>query len=224
MTTPDPTRAAMQMALEALEGAVAWDKSRNFIVPYKVRDPIHAAIAALRASLALPAEDGRTGLDPEIGWIMEAATKGELAAYDAGCAGMMAALQHILDGEDTGAGVANEPWESLRLRVLRLVALPAEGAEPPAPAGWWTEELERIWTATPGSRITADMKRAAAIALRVARGERWDDAKQEWFAATPHPPQGRGAAGDALVEAPAYTWPPKDDTRAAGTDGGSGNG
>lgn len=54
-------------------------------------------------------------------------------------------------------------------------------AIPPAPAGWWTEELERIWNATPGQRITDNMKRAACIALRIARGERWDDEKQDWI-------------------------------------------
>lgn len=35
--------------------------------------------------------------------------------------GMMAALREILDGKDKGEGVCNEPWESLRRRVLELV-------------------------------------------------------------------------------------------------------
>jgi hypothetical protein len=62
---------------------------------------------------------------------MEAATKGELAAYDQGCGEMMDALRRILDGKDSGAGVANEPWESLRRRVLALVASsPAAGGAP----------------------------------------------------------------------------------------------
>lgn len=62
-----------------------------------------------------------TGLTP-MGWVIDAATEGELAAYDDGCNGMMASLKRILDGEDKGAGVANEPWESLRRRVIALVA------------------------------------------------------------------------------------------------------
>ena len=63
----------------------------------------------------------RTGVDPDMGFILEAANKGEIAAYDYGCEGMMAALQDVLDGKDDGAGVANEPWQSLRERVLQLV-------------------------------------------------------------------------------------------------------
>jgi hypothetical protein len=61
-----------------------------------------------------------TGLTP-IGWIMESATEGELAAYDSGCNEMMTGLARILDGKDDGAGVANQPWEGLRRRVLGLV-------------------------------------------------------------------------------------------------------
>lgn len=53
-----------------------------------------------------------------------------------------------------------------------------------APSGWWTDELEKIFIARIGDPITADMKRAANIALKVARGERWDEAAQEWEAAT----------------------------------------
>lgn len=47
---------------------------------------------------------------------------------DIGCT---ASLQDILDGRDTGEGVANPPWEPLRRRVLGLVA----GA-PAIPPGW----------------------------------------------------------------------------------------
>lgn len=58
----------------------------------------------------------------------------------------------------------------------------ARGVVLPAPAGWWTDELERIFTAQRGTAITDDMKRAAGIALQIARGQRWDDEKQEWIA------------------------------------------
>lgn len=34
--------------LAACEGVIAWDKRRQFVIPYKVRDPIHAAIAAAK--------------------------------------------------------------------------------------------------------------------------------------------------------------------------------
>jgi hypothetical protein len=49
----------------------------------------------------------------------------ELAAYDYGCAGANAAILAILDGKDTGAGVSNGPWESIRRRLLALVRQPA---------------------------------------------------------------------------------------------------
>lgn len=34
--------------LAACEGVIAWDKRRGFPIPYKVRDPIHAAIASVK--------------------------------------------------------------------------------------------------------------------------------------------------------------------------------
>lgn len=34
--------------LAAIEGVIAWDKRRGFPIPYKVRDPAHAAIASVK--------------------------------------------------------------------------------------------------------------------------------------------------------------------------------
>ena len=34
-------------AREALAGVIAWDKRRGFPIPYKVRDPVHFALAKL---------------------------------------------------------------------------------------------------------------------------------------------------------------------------------
>jgi hypothetical protein len=65
---------------------------------------------------------GATGYDEEMGFLIDAANKGELAAYEFGCQGMMAALERILTGKDTGAGVSNPPWEALRRQVIALVA------------------------------------------------------------------------------------------------------
>lgn len=62
----------------------------------------------------------RSGLDPEMGFLLEGANEGEWAAYEHGCREMEAALARILDGEDTGAGIARDPWETLRRRVLAL--------------------------------------------------------------------------------------------------------
>ena len=40
--------AAADDLLAALEGVLLWDKDRGFIVPYRVRDPILAAITKAR--------------------------------------------------------------------------------------------------------------------------------------------------------------------------------
>ena len=78
--------------------------------------------ATLRAEVErLAAQSAPTGLT-EMGWIIDAATKGELAAYDQGCDECQQAVTKILDGKDTGAGTANAPWELLRRRLLALVA------------------------------------------------------------------------------------------------------
>lgn len=65
----------------------------------------------------------KTGLDPEMGFLLDGATKGELAAYDYAVASHCAAVLDILDGKDTGAGACNEPWASVRLRLLNLVSI-----------------------------------------------------------------------------------------------------
>jgi len=84
--------------------------------------PFLEAVTALRAEVErLAAQSAPTGLT-EMGWIIDAATKGELAAYDQGCDECQQAVTKILDGKDTGAGTANAPWELLRRRLLALVA------------------------------------------------------------------------------------------------------
>jgi hypothetical protein len=46
----------------------------------------------------------------------------------------MSALQDVLDGEDTGAGVSHQPWEGLRRRLLAVMAQAAvAAAKAPAP-------------------------------------------------------------------------------------------
>ncbi|MEJ8837795.1 hypothetical protein [Ramlibacter sp. AN1133] len=79
------------------------------------------AARIVQAVNAAAAARFHTGFDPEMGFVLDAANAGELAAYESGCAGMMEALQRILDGEDTGAGASTAPWEGLRRRVLKLV-------------------------------------------------------------------------------------------------------
>lgn len=62
-----------------------------------------------------------SGNDPFMGFIMESANEGELAAYDYGCRSCEDAVRRILDGQDTGEGTTNEPWNALRQRLLALV-------------------------------------------------------------------------------------------------------
>lgn len=55
-------------------------------------------------------------------WIsIDGMTKSELDAYDYGVTQAIAAVTRILDGKDTGQGTANQPWESLRRKLIELV-------------------------------------------------------------------------------------------------------
>ena len=83
-------------------------------------------LAALLRSAARAEQS--TAFHPEMGWLIDCASPSELAAYDQGCAESHAAVLAILDGKDTGVGVCNEPWASLRARLLALVAARAEAS------------------------------------------------------------------------------------------------
>lgn len=63
-----------------------------------------------------------TGYDPEVGFVLDFANAGELAAYDQASNECLAAVTDILDGKHRPGGVANEPWETVRRRLLNLVA------------------------------------------------------------------------------------------------------
>ena len=55
-------------------------------------------------------------------WVcLEGMNRDELAAYDYGATSAEQAVKRILDGQDKGEGCANEPWETLRQRLLTLV-------------------------------------------------------------------------------------------------------
>lgn len=73
-----------------------------------------------------------TGLT-DMGFILDAATKGELAAYEYAVQNMCVAVRKILNGKDTGHGICNEPWQSLRVQLLELVkAAQQQAAHPPS--------------------------------------------------------------------------------------------
>lgn len=73
-----------------------------------------------------------SGVIPGIGPVLDAATAGELAFYDYAVAQHCHATLRILDGTDGGAGANNEPWATVRRRLLELVA---SKAAPAAVAG-----------------------------------------------------------------------------------------
>lgn len=57
------TRALLEQALDALDGLVKWDSRRDFVVPYRVRDPIHDAAKSIRAHLAILEDKASIGAD-----------------------------------------------------------------------------------------------------------------------------------------------------------------
>ncbi len=73
-----------------------------------------------QAARASESRQVQTGLT-DMGFVLDAENEGELAAYDQGCAECNAAVSAILDGKDQGEGACNEPWASLRARLLALV-------------------------------------------------------------------------------------------------------
>lgn len=86
-----------------------------------------------RAALAAPALSHPTGVDPEHGPMLDAATAGELAFYDYAVQQHCAATLEILDSKDTGAGANTEPWATVRKRLLALAQAAASvlgGARP----------------------------------------------------------------------------------------------
>lgn len=62
-----------------------------------------------------------SGNDPFLGFMLDAASEAEYAAYEYGCEGMMAALADVLDSTERG-GTSYEPWEGLKRRIYELKA------------------------------------------------------------------------------------------------------
>lgn len=63
-----------------------------------------------------------TGNDPFVGFLLEGANEGELAAYDYGCRSCEVAVRRVIEGDDNGLGATNEPRSTLRNQLLRLKA------------------------------------------------------------------------------------------------------
>lgn len=57
----------------------------------------------------------------EPGWVcLEGMNLDEFAAYEYGCRQAEDAVWSVVDGKDQGQGSVNEPWKTLRERLLRL--------------------------------------------------------------------------------------------------------
>lgn len=56
---------------------------------------------------------------------LDTMTKEEYEAYDYGCTSIIEAVTRVLDGLDSGHGTANEPWETLRRRLLAVSQAPS---------------------------------------------------------------------------------------------------
>jgi hypothetical protein len=113
MTDNNGLRAALANAHNSLElyHAYGWPD----------RGGVRAALRVQIDALAATQPPARcTGLT-DMGFILDAANKGELAAYDYAAQNMCVAVWEILNGKDTGHGICNEPWQSLRVQLLELV-------------------------------------------------------------------------------------------------------
>lgn len=130
-------------------------------------------LAEIIAEVERLAQSAPTGLT-DMGWVIDAATKGELAAYDQGIAESIQAVTKILDGKDAGAGIANRPWEPLRRRLLALAAQSAPLAQqaareyPPLPPTLKCKPNEYCLAQHHVSLFTANQMRAYVDADRAA--------------------------------------------------------
>lgn len=71
-----------------------------------------------------------------------------------------------------------------------------------APRGWWVGEMRAIFKAAQGDPITADMKRAANIVLKIVNGEKFDENRHRW---TPGE-EGHAAELDYATRLARFLW------------------
>ncbi len=55
MTTITIEQELLEQAKDAFAKVIEWDARRDYLIPYKVRDPVHAAQKKIDAALAAPA-------------------------------------------------------------------------------------------------------------------------------------------------------------------------
>ena len=108
-----------------------------------------------------------TGVVPELGWMIDLANAGELAAYDYAVHEHCRAVAHILDGKDQGHGSNNEPWASVRKRLVELVKQ--------RPRRFTQAQMRRLYDNSPEFHL--DVKSRYAFYRIVALTERAHDIK-----------------------------------------------
>lgn len=98
---------------------------RNALERDAVERPVRGEMLQMLLDNSAPVEDVAgnypSGYVPGEGFFLDAANEAELAAYDHAVYGMIAAVNDILDGRDDGRGTSNEPWESLRRRLIAFI-------------------------------------------------------------------------------------------------------
>lgn len=95
-----------------------------------------------------------SGNDPFVGFMLESANEGELAAYEYGCTGMMGALEDVLNSMERGGGVSVQPWEGLKARVYALKEKAAMYDWLVAQRNLLLESATGFWTRPDGSRFS----------------------------------------------------------------------
>ena len=109
ITQAQHLKAAAQQALTVLRGCFEHPDASD-------------AISALQHAIAQPAkpEPQITGCT-EQGFMIDSASANELVAYDYAASTLCSAVLRILDGERNGFESQNEPWATVRNRLLEVM-------------------------------------------------------------------------------------------------------
>lgn len=146
-TRPTPLSAAIPMVQKAADALEKADRAEARVQGLLIEldsimrlaessfdSRVHTLLIREAIRTYLSAPEKKEEPHPEVGFLLDGATKGELAAYDQGSGEALAAVLGVLNGQDDGSGVANEPWEGVRRRLLNLVSVAAEVPEGCTPA------------------------------------------------------------------------------------------
>ncbi len=162
MTNITIERALLEQALDALDGLVKWDSRRDFVVPYRVRDPIHDAVDSIRAHLVMLEDKASIGAD------RAAQPQGEPVAWMHSKTGRVSESPYDLslaDADETAIPLYESPplseaeIQDLRDRAVGMLETSFSAHSPqwhdaPTVPGAWIcadkEHVKRTHTITPG--------------------------------------------------------------------------